>query len=292
MKPRLKKSRKSRDRKPANDAEALADGEAALASERFVQAIRYLGGISRDSPNYGRACKGHGAALVRVGRSAEALQILEVAHTALPNDPDILVDAGDAARSEGHLNIAEKAYAEARRLGADGFRIGFGEASFFQERKLLIAAIEQSLARVEERERRLLSEEELRETQERFRQLAEQSRDGFWFAALKPVRMLYVNPAMERIWGLPGSSHRQNSLAFGIDYKDSQERIKADGSELSSPLRYAPIKLDYNANAQTEDTSSTLALGGVFALRGLNRQTPDCPEAGPGAPVARTAERG
>jgi hemolysin activation/secretion protein len=86
---------------------------------------------------------------------------------------------------------------------------------------------------------------------------------------------------LKRIWGLPGSNTFQHTLAFGVDYKDSQERIKADGSELSSPLRYVPIKLDYNANAQTEDTSSTLALGGVFALRGVVRESLDCAETGP-----------
>lgn len=86
---------------------------------------------------------------------------------------------------------------------------------------------------------------------------------------------------VKRIWGLPSSQAFQHSLAFGVDYKDSQERIKADGSELSSPLRYAPIKLDYNANAQTEDTSSTLALGGVFALRGVIRESLDCADTGP-----------
>lgn len=52
-------------------------------------------------------------------------------------------------------------------------------------------------ARVEERTR------ELRESEERFRQLAEQSADGFWFVALNPERVVYVSPATESIWGLP-----------------------------------------------------------------------------------------
>jgi len=142
MKQRLKKRNKPRAPKSISDAEALARGGEALASTQFVQAIKYFGGIASGSPEYGRACKGHGAALLRIGRSAEALTILEIAHTALPNDSDLLVDAGDAARSEGEVTIAEKAYAEARRLGADGFQICFGEASVLQERKLWISAIE------------------------------------------------------------------------------------------------------------------------------------------------------
>ncbi|MEO5859731.1 MAG: tetratricopeptide repeat protein [Pyrinomonadaceae bacterium] len=142
MRQRLKKSKKNSRFMAVNAAEALAKGDAALASGQFEQAVRHLGSISRDAAEYGRACKGHGAALLRMGRSAEALDILEVAHGALPNDPDVLVDAGDAARSEGHPNIAEKAYAEARRLGAGGFQIRFGEASLLQEQKLWLDAVE------------------------------------------------------------------------------------------------------------------------------------------------------
>lgn len=85
---------------------------------------------------------------------------------------------------------------------------------------------------------------------------------------------------VRRVWGLPSGASLQHTLAFGADLKDSQERIKADGSELSSPLRYAPIKLDYNASMQGEDTSTTVSIGSVFALRGVIRRSFDCADTG------------
>lgn len=43
----------------------------------------------------------------------------------------------------------------------------------------------------------------LRESEERFRQLAEATDQVFWFTALDRWRILYVSPAFERIWGFP-----------------------------------------------------------------------------------------
>ena len=47
------------------------------------------------------------------------------------------------------------------------------------------------------------AESTLRQSEERFRQLATSIDRGFWLIALDPERLLYVNPAFERIWGLP-----------------------------------------------------------------------------------------
>lgn len=46
-------------------------------------------------------------------------------------------------------------------------------------------------------------ESTLRESEERFRQLATSIDNGFWLIGLDPERLLYVNPAFERIWGVP-----------------------------------------------------------------------------------------
>jgi len=141
MKQRKKKSNKRRILTPQNEVLALQNGEHALASGRFDQAVRYFSSIPKNSPNYGRACKGHGAALVRTRRWQEALAVLQAAHDALPEDADIFVDAGDAARLLGRLTDAENNYAEARKRDAIGFQIGFGEASICQERKQWIEAV-------------------------------------------------------------------------------------------------------------------------------------------------------
>jgi tetratricopeptide (TPR) repeat protein len=120
----------------------LRNGEHALASGEFGQAIGYFSSISHNSPYYGRACKGHGSTLLRMRRWPDAWAVLQAANDALPEDPDILVDGGDVARLMGRLSDAENIYMEARKLGADGFQIRFGEASICQERKLWIKAVE------------------------------------------------------------------------------------------------------------------------------------------------------
>ncbi len=59
----------------------------------------------------------------------------------------------------------------------------------------LARAHEELERRVEERTR------ELAESQARFRQLAENIREGFWLADADTKELVYVNPAFERIWG-------------------------------------------------------------------------------------------
>ncbi len=47
------------------------------------------------------------------------------------------------------------------------------------------------------------AENALRESEERYRQLAECSNQVFWFVATNPEKILYVSPAYEKIWNMP-----------------------------------------------------------------------------------------
>ena len=70
----------------------------------------------------------------------------------------------------------------------------------FKERlERLASAISRALQLVDAHQRQLAAEQALRESEERFRQLAEQSRDGFWFVGLNPEQTIYVSPAVEEI---------------------------------------------------------------------------------------------
>jgi len=74
----------------------------------------------------------------------------------------------------------------------------------------LVPAIKQAMARAAETARRLRAEQALRESQQRFQQLAEQSSEIFWFSSLNPEGILYVSPAVERIWGRPAEDFYKN----------------------------------------------------------------------------------
>ncbi|MEK7677340.1 MAG: PAS domain S-box protein [Verrucomicrobiota bacterium] len=68
----------------------------------------------------------------------------------------------------------------------------------------------------------------LAESEDRFRQLAEQSNDGFWFVAPNPERVLYVSPAVEKLWGLPAERFYQDTRAWlTAIHPDDQPRVHA-----------------------------------------------------------------
>lgn len=136
-----KKRQKQNTPQTKSISSGLQKGERALAAGQFAEAVNYFSAVSKDSPDYGRACKGHGSALLRLHRLKEALPFLQTAHLALPKDAEILVDGADVARLMGSLGVAEDTYKSARELGAKGFQIEFGEASIYQERKQWLEAI-------------------------------------------------------------------------------------------------------------------------------------------------------
>lgn len=51
------------------------------------------------------------------------------------------------------------------------------------------------------------AERERRDLELRFTRFAEQSDDIFWFMALEPERVIYVSPAVERVFGTPPAAH-------------------------------------------------------------------------------------
>src|SRR5208282_6550209 len=80
-----------------------------------------------------------------------------------------------------------------------------GATDYLLKQKLerLPAAVKRALSEADEHPQRAEAEAKLRESEERFRLLAEHSTEGFWFAALNPYQALYLSPAIEKIWGMP-----------------------------------------------------------------------------------------
>jgi PAS domain S-box-containing protein len=73
------------------------------------------------------------------------------------------------------------------------------------------------------------AEESLRESEERFRQIAETIPDAFWTADKNISKMFYISPGYERIWGRSLASLHENPRSF-LDpiHPDDQARVLAD----------------------------------------------------------------
>ena len=104
------------------------------------------------------------------------------------------------------------------------------EVDFFKDKEiaLLVEAADdisfalENLINEEDRQRAVDS---LRESEERFRQIAENIEEVFWIADPGSNRMLYVSPAYARIWGLPNRDlYESNAPWLESIHPDDREK--------------------------------------------------------------------
>ena len=92
----------------------------------------------------------------------------------------------------------------------------------------LPAAVLGAMREAGERRRRRQAEQALRESEARFREMARGIRDVFWIAPPDAGELLYVSPAVERIWGRPVSAfHEQPALWIESIHPDDRARVLA-----------------------------------------------------------------
>lgn len=86
------------------------------------------------------------------------------------------------------------------------------------------------------------------------------------------------NVALKRTWGLPAGQGFAHALGLSLEYKNTRERINvsSDSSDLSSPLRYMPVVLDYNATVVHGEHTTIFELSGTFAQRRVLRRNVNC----------------
>jgi two-component system, cell cycle sensor histidine kinase and response regulator CckA len=124
--------------------------------------------------------------------------------------------------------IGEEAAVAAMRAGAHDYLLK-------DNLTRLVPAVERELREAKERQQRLWTEQALQESEERFRQLAENITESvFWMADPTARQMLYVSPAYENIWGSSCESLYANFMEWiEAIHLDDRSRIQANFFEQS-----------------------------------------------------------
>jgi diguanylate cyclase len=133
-----------------------------------------------------------------------------------PATSALAVPINSLTRTYGWLCLADKLGSDEfdaddeRMLGTLGAQVGriYENGSLYRE---VQAHATRLLIEMEERERAAV---ELRDSEQRFRQLAENIKDVFSIATADLSRLIYVSPAFEPIWGRPSSELFEDPLCW------------------------------------------------------------------------------
>jgi two-component system, cell cycle sensor histidine kinase and response regulator CckA len=117
--------------------------------------------------------------------------------------------------------IGEEAAVAAMRSGAHDYLLK-------DNLTRLVPAVARDLRESQERQQRLWAEQALQESEERFRQLAENITESvFWMSDPRAQQILYVSPAYENIWGASCESLYNNSATWiEAIHPDDRQRIQ------------------------------------------------------------------
>lgn len=196
-------------------------------------------------------------------RGFDGLAALEIVRTSYPAIPFILISG----------TIGEEKAVAVLKAGAIDYVLKDRPAR-------LVPAIKRALQDMADEARR-------RETEERFRQLAETSSDVFWFADLNPLRIRYISPAVEQIWGRkPEEFYADPMVGLADVHPDDRSRVEQNfnawlaGDRLSFDEEYRVIRRDGSIRwVYDTGTFTTDATGQRKRMNGISRDVTAIKEA-------------
>lgn len=81
---------------------------------------------------------------------------------------------------------------------------------------------------------------------------------------------------LRKIFSLPPSPGFRQGLSFGVDYKSFDEDVVLGSDRLSTPIRYLPFAILYNASRSSAASTTQYSAALNFSVRGLLDDTVDC----------------
>ena len=137
------------------------------------------------------------------------------------DDLDAAVRMGEQLSEEGGWVEAEIRHTHRSgnvvwgRVKLSAVRDGSGNAEYF-------------VVQVEDITKRKQAEQGLKNSEEKFRQLAENIREVFWMMSPENEQILYVSPAYEQVWGRTCQSLYQNPMSWAeAIHFDDQEKARS-----------------------------------------------------------------
>ena len=107
--------------------------------------------------------------------------------------------------------------------------------------------------------KRKRTEETLRESEERFRQIAETIDEVFWVSDPEIITIAYINPSYQRVWGRTQASLYENPRSFiEAVHPEDRERVIRDletmktGQFLEHEYRYVGVAQDITQRKRAE----------------------------------------
>jgi PAS domain S-box-containing protein len=141
--------------------------------------------------------------------SFDGLSALRLATELRPDVPFIFVSG----------TLGEEVAIEAMKIGATDYVLK-------TRLSRLVPSVERALRETKERAERRRAEDKLRESEERFRTMADTLPEAIWIYSLIPQRMLYLSPSFERIWDLPVEDvQRDPNLWVAAMHPEDRDRI-------------------------------------------------------------------